>query len=200
MKTLSTALFALPLVLALGTAARADDKPLETPYYPLKVGNTWTYTVGVNKVTVKVAKFEDVDKQLCARVESTTGGANPPLVELIAVKADGVYRFRAAEQTVEPPVRFLALPPMKDDSWKIDSKVGTEKLKGTFKSGELDELKVGATTYKNVVTVTGDDLDANGQKMSVIYYFAKEVGMIKQTVKIGGAEVVLELDKFEAGK
>ena len=151
---------------------------------------------------MKVTKFEDVDKQTCARLEASAGNATAgdALVELIAVKADGVYRFKAADKLVGPPVRFLALPPKKGEEWQIEAKVGTEKLKGTFKPGEMEELQVGGTTYQNVVTVTCDDLDANGMKMTVVYYFAKEVGMIKQVVKIAGQDVVLELEKFEPGK
>jgi hypothetical protein len=33
-----------------------------------------------------------------------------------------------------------------------------------------------------------------------VYYFAKDVGMIKQTISIAGQQVVIELEKFEAGK
>ena len=87
-------------------------------------------------------------------------------------------------------------------SWKIDAAIGTEKLKGSFKSGQEAEVKVPAGTYKDVVTVTGEDIDANGRKISMTYYFAKEVGIIKQRIKFGDAAetVTFELEKFEAGK
>jgi len=59
---------------------------------------------------------------------------------------------------------------------------------------------VPAGTYKDVITSGSDNLDANGQKISFKYYFAKDVGMIKQTIKIQTQEVVIELEKFDAGK
>jgi hypothetical protein len=184
-----------------GTVRAADDKPLETPYYPLKVGNKWTYKAGdATKITVQVTKFEEVNKQNLAVLELTGGPAKSALVEKVAVKADGVYRYVAADKEVKPELRFLALPPKKDQTWDVMAMVGPEKLKGTFKSGEMDELKVPAGTYKNVVTVTGTEFEANGQKLSMTYYFAKDVGMIKQTIKIGGTEVVLELEEFVPGK
>jgi hypothetical protein len=40
-------------------------------------------------------------------------------------------------------------------------------------------------------------MDANGQKIGFTYYFARDVGMIKQTIKIQTQEVVIELEKFE---
>jgi hypothetical protein len=207
MRIRATVLFVFALVLgvpAVGAPA-PDDKPAEqttTPYYPLKVGNTWTYKAGDTTVTVTVAKFEEISKQNCARLESSSAGGKPTLVEDVAVKADGVYRYGVADKTVEPPVKILALPPKKDETWKIDATIGTETLKGSFKSGEEAEVKVPAGTFKDVITITGADIDANGRKISMTYYFAKDFGIIKQRIKIGDAaeSVVFELEKFESGK
>ncbi len=124
----------------------------------------------------------------------------------MAVKADGVYRYAVADKKVEPPVKILALPPKKDETWKIDAAIGTQTLKGSFKSGEAAEVKVPAGTYKDVVTVTGEDIeivDADGRKMkmSMTCYFAKDFGIIKQRIKLGdAAESVFELERFESGK
>ena len=96
---------------------------------------------------------------------------------------------------------FICSFSRKDETWKVDSSVaGMGKLTGTFKSGEVDELKVGEKKYEKVVTVSSDDMVAGGQKISVTYYFAKDVGMVKQTLTVNGQQIVIELDKFEAGK
>jgi hypothetical protein len=200
MRILSCAGLALPLLLVLGTAARTADKAPETPYFPLKVGDSWDYRMGDTKFTLKVAKFEEVDKQNCARVEMTVGGKLHSY-DLIAVKPDGVYRYVTDGNKADPPVCFLKLPPKKDETWKVESSVaGMGKLTGTFKSGEVDELKVGDKKYEKLITVSGDDLVAGGQKISVTYYFAKDVGMVKQTLSVNGQQAVIELEKFEAGK
>lgn len=196
MKFLSAA---LP-VLLLGLIVRADDKVVESPYYPLKVGNTWYYKTGNGKYLIKVAKFEDIDKQLCVRLEMQEDGKLRS-VEHIAVKADGVYRCAFENIKAEPPVCILKLPPKKDDAWKIDTAIGTDKLKGTFKTGEVEEMTVLAGKFQKVVTVSGEDIDANGVKLNVTYYFAPNVGIIKQTMSTAGKEaVVIELEKFEAAK
>ncbi len=203
MKYLIRVALALPLLILLGGPARtADEKaPDATPYYPLKVGDTWNYRMGDSKYTSKVTKIEEKDKQPCARVEITAGGKLTS-VEYVKLKADGVYRYEIDANKAEPPVCFLKLPPKTGETWKIDSKVGPGKVTGTFKSGEEATLKVGDKTYEKVVTVTSEDLSGGDTVCRVTYYFAKDVGMVKQTLKIGTTnnEVVIELESFEAGK
>ena len=127
MKYLSCGLLAVPLALLVGPAARAQDKMAETPYYPLKIGNTWTYKIGDTHFTMKVVKYEEVEsegkKQTCARVEMSGSDNKVQAVEHIAVrldgKDDGVYRYMFENKKAEPPVRFLKLPPKKDDTWEV---------------------------------------------------------------------------------
>jgi hypothetical protein len=205
MKYLSCVLLALPLALVVGPAAHAQMA--ETPYYPLKIGTKWTYKIGETHFTLTVTKHEEVEseggkKQLCARIEMAGNDGKVQAVEHVAVKEDGVYRYMFENKKAEPPVKFLKLPPMKGDTWDVTAKIGAEKLSGTFKIGEVaDDVKVPAGTYKkeNVVTSGSDNLDANGQKISFTYYFAKDVGMIKQTIKIMTQEVIIELEKYEPG-
>jgi hypothetical protein len=199
MKYLSFALLAVPLALVVGPARAADEKLAESPYYPLKVGNAWTYKIGDTKFVLKVAKFEEKNKQLCARIEMSVND-KVQAVEHVAVKDDGVYRYAFENKEADPPVKFLKLPPKKDETWDVKSTIGAEKLSGTFKIGEMDKLTVSGKDYPNVITSSSENLDANGQKITFTYYFAKDVGMIKQTIKISGQEVVIDLEKFEPGK
>lgn len=197
MKHSSYALLALTFVV-VSVARAADDKPMETPYYPLKIGTAWNYKAGDIKVTAKVVKCEEIDNQLCARIESSAGG-KVLAVEHVAVKEDGVYRYAYGNKKVEPPLLFLKLPPVKGQAWNVKSNTGTEKVSGTFTSGMIDEVAVPAGTFKDVYTCTGD-CDANGVKVTFTYFFAKDVGMIKQTIKLAAQEITLELEKFEPGK
>jgi hypothetical protein len=191
----------LVLVLAIGTtASAADDKPLQSPYYPLAVGNTWNYKVGEVKFVMKVAKYEEINKQLCARVEMSVNDKVQAVEHVFVKPEDGVYRAAFENKQADPPVKFLKLPPKAGETWEVKSKIGAESLSGTFKSGEVAELMVGGTKYSNVYTSESDNLDANGTKIAFKYYFAKDVGMIKQTIKIAGQEVNIELEKFEAAK
>ncbi len=181
-------------VVAAPAPAPTDEKP--TDYYPLKVGNVWTYKAGANRVIVKVVRLEDG----VAHIESSTAGDKATLTEEVQIKSDGVFRVAATDKKVAPPVKFLALPPKKGDTWEVEAAIDKEKLKGTFKSDELPELTVGDKKYEKVIVVTGDPLEANGTKMTVVSYYAKDIGMIKQTIKVGEVKIELELEKFEAGK
>src|SRR5579859_7646391 len=108
MRYLSRAALVLPLLLVLGPAARAADEPkmAESPYYPLKVGNTWLYKIGDTRFEMKVTKLEKVDEQTVARIEMSVGG-KVQAVEKVAVKDDGIYRYMFEDKKADPPVRFL---------------------------------------------------------------------------------------------
>jgi hypothetical protein len=199
MKRLAYLTLVLLLTLAIGGVGRtADDKAPETPYFPLKVGDSWTYKMGDTRFTRKVAKFEDVDGQSCALIETTIGN-RVASSERVAVKADGVYRYTTddnKDHKFEPPLCFLKLPVKTGETWKVESSVaGTgKKVTGTFTAGEVAELKVGDKKYEKVVTVSSNDYDAGGTKTKVTYYFAKDVGVVKQTISVEGQEVVMELE------
>ncbi len=191
MKSLACAALAAALLPALAGAGRAQDKIETTPYYPLAVGTTWDYKAGDNKFTLKVTKHEKVGNALCARVGMFVKDKEQSF-EHISVTKDGVYRNTFEGKEATPPVLFLKLPPKKDETWKVDSKVGGEAVKGTFKNNGEEEVKVPAGSYKAWV-VASQDLEANGVKMSVTYYFAEKVGMVKQLVEVSGQKIVIEL-------
>jgi hypothetical protein len=198
MKRLLCLSLTLPLLPLLSAPAQESKTPvlLSSPYCPLQVGTAWHYKAGDNKFSLRVTKHEDVGKVRCARVELLIDGKTASY-EHIAVTADGVYRYDFDGKEARPPVLFLKLPPKKDVTWKVDSEVGKEKekLKGTFKIGE-DEITVPAGKYK-VITSSAQDLDANNMKLSVIYYFAEKVGMVKQVIDVAGQKIIIELEKFE---
>src|SRR5262245_26822354 len=104
-------------------------------YFPLEVGTTWHYRVGVAQCKVKVAKHEKEGGVLAARLE-TYGDKDKVIgTEHVAVVSDQdgekVVRVAAQGKTLTPPVAFLklvssnkekVLAPQKDLEWKVDSK------------------------------------------------------------------------------
>jgi hypothetical protein len=189
------AVLTLTLVAPAFCADPAGDKDVAT-YYPLKVGNSWIYKRGDDKVVISVVRIDDG----VAHIESTSAGGKVTLTEQLQAKADGVYRTVTNEKKMTPPLKFLALPTKKGESWEIDSKVGDETMKGKFKAEEIAELTVGGKKYENVVVVTGDDMDANGTKLNLVTHYARGIGMIKQRIKAGDQTILLELEQFKPGK
>src|SRR5262249_17618595 len=128
MSRLLCALALSPLLLLCGGAVRsADEKMLTSPYFPMEVGTTWHYRVGEARFKVKVTKHEKIGGVMAARLE--TFGDKDKLIssEHVAVTSDTdgqkIVRVASQNKPLTPPVPFLKLPPKKDQSWKIDSKI-----------------------------------------------------------------------------
>jgi hypothetical protein len=190
------------LVLLVGPANRllADEKSNETPYYPLKVGSTWTYKFSNSeeRLTIRVARHEKIGNLDCAVMEASARGM-VTASEYVAVQADGVYRVKGSKgEMVTPPFPFFKLPPKKGDTWTISSKAGTIEIRGKGSTDDEKEVQVPAGKYK--AWVVNNDLEVGSQRISTTYYFASGVGMIKQTVRIQGMDMGFELEKYEEGK
>jgi hypothetical protein len=203
-RRLLPSLLLLSLILASSAFVRgAEDKTLTTPWYPLVVGNTWTYRVGENRFSLKVTKLEKLGTTgktggtNCARLELIVNGRSLSF-EHLAVTADSLVRYDFQGKEVNPPIPFLKLPPKKGATWTVESKIDGQVLKGSFTAGE-EEVKVGAGKFKTA-TVTSKDLEVNGVKIALKYYFAQDVGMVKQEIDYAGVKAIVELEKFETPK
>jgi hypothetical protein len=189
----------LPLAICLAPhALPAQDKgkPSGTPYYPLKVGTRWVYKSGTHTITVRVTKEELVGGVRCARVEAVEG--KEVHVEHVAVRPDGVFKYRADGDDIKPPLCFLKLPPKAGATWKAEAEVRGLAVTATFALA-AGEVTVPSGRYK-AVTVTAPDFQTGGRKMPVTYWFAAGVGLVRQRALVGGSEVVLELESFSAPK
>lgn len=178
----------------LGTEQPQDKLP-PSPYYPLQVGNTWHYRDGKETLTVRVVAHEKVGGDLCAKMEATEKGTKR--IEFISIKSDGLYRTKTKDKVLSPPLCFLQLPPKKEATWKVDSMVENINIKGTFKVEE-EEITVPAGKYKTFRSAC-KNLGIGSRNMAVTYWFAKDVGIVKQRMEMGDVVINLELEKFEAG-
>lgn len=200
MKRLACVFLFASVLLAPATAADdkpADDKVVDSNYFPLQDGTTWKYQFGENTVVYKVAKREKKGGVSCARVDMILDG-KVQSYEHLGMTKEGLCRFTFEGKELNPPVCILKLPAKNGQTWKVSSKGGSDVLTGTFKEGEA-EVKVPAGTYK-AVSVTSQDLETGGVKPDITYYFAEKVGMVKQVIKLKDQKIVLELVTFEAGK
>ncbi len=198
MKRFAT-LTALVILITPLTSVRADDKDKvgESPYYPLKVGNTWTYNgPGNTKLINKVVAHEKIGDMMCARVETQVNGETKAF-EHIGITADGIYRYSLNGVKVDKPILILKLPAKKGDEWKIDAKVGNETVTGKLTTTE-EKLTVPAGKYDALVS--SGKLMAAGETVEAANYFVKDVGIAKIKMDLMGMSIVVELDKFEAGK
>ncbi len=187
---------AILVVAASGGEPRAQEKGPESPYYPLRPGAQWTYRSGEQKVVLRITKLEKVGDALCAVLE-TKRADGLPVTEHLGVQKDGVYRYKALSFALEPPLCVLKLPPQKGASWTLDSRLGADVVKGT---STLHEAEITVPFGKVNAVAVKTDLVRGDQKFTITTYFAKGVGMVKQTQNLGGKEITLELEKFEEMK
>ncbi len=193
-------LWAGAFVVLTAGAALAAPTPADAPaggneYYPLKDKSKWTYKTGDQTVEVEVVGTDKDGTKLDTKVNGKTVAS-----EVISVKADGVYRVAVKGDKIDPPIKILALPVKKDDAWKVDSKVGSQAVKGEFKvKGDAEKVKVPAGEF-DAVFVDGADFDIAGTKTAIRYYFAKGKGVVKLVYEIQGTKSELELKEFAEGK
>ncbi len=184
------------------TAAHADDtdKVGESPYYPLKIGTTWTYTAPMNKTIVaKVVAHEKKGGVMCAKIESSADGQVQG-TEHIGITKDGIYRYTLNGKDADKPILILKLhdgAPKADDEWKIDAKIGSDEVSGTMRTAD-EKISVPAGKYDAISA--GGKLEAGNQSVTATSFFVKDVGVAKIKMVINNQTIDVELTKFEPGK
>ncbi|HZZ80766.1 MAG TPA: hypothetical protein VFE62_19850 [Gemmataceae bacterium] len=193
------------LCVSLGRAQDAKDKKEEksTPpnYYPLQAGNEWHYQVTANnqaaKVTTRIAKVETIDGTPMARLETSSGPINEHLIQ----NDKGVFRTRFNGAEISPPFQVIPYPVKLGAKWKGNFTVLGEKGKHDYvgEIGPKEEMvTVPAGKFQAIrVRLT---LEENGQQSDSTFWFAKNIGIVKQEVSAPGAMFTLELEKFESKK
>lgn len=183
------------VVTVLGSAAAQGPTAPGTDLFPTKVGTKWVYKINDQDVTVTVSGTEKFGDQDGVKFDTAVGGSTKQ-TELYLVKADGVYRARVGEKKIEPPVRVLALPAKKDTAWDVDSKVGTEGIKGKFKvADEKAKVKVAAGEFEAVL-VDGPEFDIAQTKTVIKQWFAPGKGVVKVEYTIQNTTTTMELKEF----
>jgi hypothetical protein len=141
--------------------------------------------------------MEKVGKTECARLEMIVDGKTRSF-EHLAV-ADGVLARHSFEgKQVSPPIPLLKLPPKDGEKWNVESKLDGQVYKGQL-AVSLEKVKVPAGEYA-AYKVSGPEMDLNGTKLSVTYWFASGVGLVKLQSELAGLKVVHELEKITPGK
>jgi hypothetical protein len=207
---------AVAVALFLMTAVPGGGQPPQDPtkepdYFPLAVNTVWTYDAGGTLITVKVT--EQKEKKVGDAMEKqytleTSINNMPVSKEKLAVLKEGICRVAAADKDVNPPLCFLKLPVKKGKKWKVNSSVGDEKITGEFEAGE-EEVPAAMIPYFSkgekdkkvkLVTVKGKGLNINGVPIELTYYFAPDVGLVKQVATVAGVQVDLKLKSLDLPK
>lgn len=196
-------------VLTLAIPLAAGTQPAGKDYYPLAVGNVWTYQVGDHHVHVRVARTETVEikvqkpdaekklKEQIIKVQAfhlESKSDDRVMTETVAILDDGVYRLAAAGKNLVPPLCILKLPPQA--SWQVQSMTDDMPVQGTFSAKE-EEIEVPAFKGKvRALKTYSDDFQIGKHKMKVAYWFVQKVGLVQQHTHVGAFEVLMKLEKI----
>jgi len=198
-------LFVFGLALSCQPLATAQEKKQDSKsYYPLKVGNKWTYQIESDtaakgsKLINQIAKIEKIDGVSLSRLETTMKG-RVAATEHLSVNEKGIFRDRVNGGEITPPICLLKFPIKKGATWKSESMAGNEKLKVACKSDE-EEIEVPAGKFKTVKVVMDAEVVGAGIIVSTSYWFAQGVGVVKQHVNINSMQFSMLLEKFEEDK
>jgi hypothetical protein len=184
------ALFARPI--------SAQDTVKDHPYFPLKPGWQWTYRAsGDQRVVLRMAGLEKVGDTLCAVLE-TKRPDGLPITEHVAVKTDGVYRYKAMRLALDPALCILKFPLKPGTKWTLDAKIGADTLTG---NSILDDAEAVVPAGKFAAKRVTTELDRGQEKkFTIVSYFARDFGMVKQEQDLAGKTIMLELEKYEMAK
>jgi hypothetical protein len=194
-------LFLVGSTLINAREAKKDKEAAKTPnYYPLQVDNVWHYKHSVDdskaEVVWRVVKIDDFNAEKLPRLEMTHNG-NVIAVEHWRQTAEGIFRHRFNGVELTPPICFLKYPIQPDAKWDGEVTVGTKKGKYAIETKE-EAVDVAAGKFKTIRVKVR--IEENGKVAHTTYWFAPDVGMVKQSIEASDTNIVMELGKFEPAK
>ena len=192
----------LPVLFALAFSGTlfAQERSAVEKLCPLQVGNTWTYRVSNQdeKFVIKAVREELVSEQNCLVLEAMTKD-RVVATEHVAITREGLMRFRADKEDVDPPLCVLRWPLPRKGGWNAEYHLGPRLASANFWTTPPAEVTVPAGKFKATVvhTAVKEGMQNLG---SASAWYAEGVGLVKQTISQGpGRTLTLELEKFEKG-
>jgi hypothetical protein len=185
------------LAVASGCGATPSSAPLivmDSEYYPLRVGCTWTYRDDDRQRTVRVVKHEQIDGIACALVETSSDGA-VVVTEHIFAKPDGIYGLTSNGDKLPNPLPLLKLPPTPKRTWRVRITKQGKTSEGTYVLSK-GEVEVPAGKYQAVM-LKAEYLQSGVRQQAFSTWFARGVGIVKQVIYLPDRKLTYELEKVE---
>ena len=96
---------------------------------------------------------------------------------------------------LSPPICLIKYPLKSGQTWGGEMKVRGQSVKVECSEGEAEDIQVPAGKYRAIpCTVVVSDGNA---KSTTVFWFADDVGIVKQRSDLGPQTVTTELTKFE---
>jgi hypothetical protein len=147
-------------------------------------------------------KSEDKAKEVEVATFVILVNGVPTMKEQLSFSNDGIFRVSFQGKKLEPPVCLLKNPIPKDGTWTGTYTLAGQKVKLTC-TAINDSISVPEGKYlkdKTVVVKVAPDAEAGINLTVTTYWFAQEMGLVQQTLELGGESLTMELVKFEEGR
>ena len=197
---------ALAILMAAPSAPAAKPTPNAADYFPLRVGDSWTYrnTGGGSEYTLKILSEEkQADGSIRYLVEKLAGVKIHSWFSKesgwVLMHAERYIEHEGLEAKYDPPKRYLPNPLAAGAKWEwngLDQTrtemseqsqvIGFEKV--TVPAGKFRAMKV-------VSQVTG-----GATPMTRTYWYASGVGLVKTTTEAGQIKYGSELSDYSFKK
>jgi hypothetical protein len=185
----------LAALLGCGRAAAPPVAVADAEYYPLQLGTTWVYRGGDAPRKIRVARHRLVAGTPCALVE-TLRGQEVVGTEDVYATAEGIYALTSNGRKLSRPLLILKLPPMPGTTWDEQFKLGKHTEQATYLVGKEEDVEVPLGRYR-AITLHGEIQENGVRRMAFVYWFARDVGMVKQVVKLPEQTLTYELERLE---
>jgi hypothetical protein len=185
-------------------SATPEKGHAKTPnYYPLKVGTKWHYQLdGGNgqkvQLVSEIGGVDDVRGKSLARLDVAANGRKLPTTEHLRSDESGVFRVRMNDVEIDPPICLIKYPLKAGQTWSVETSAAGQKMKVDCSEGPSEEVQVPAGKYQAIpctITVMQGPI-----RLKNVFWFAEDVGIVKQRSEVGPQTVILELTKYEAAK
>jgi DUF3108-like len=199
------------LILASVPGAPAKEPKASTDYFPLRVGDSWTYrnSADQSEYTLKVLGEEkQADGSVRYQVEKLAGPKDSPVrIHLWFSKANGWVllhgerypEHEGMEAKYEPPKQYLPSPPAPDAKWEWNGKDYTQTpMREKSRVVGSEEITVPAGKFRALKVVT--EVTGNSAPVTKTYWYAGGVGLVKTTSEAGEIKYGSELADYSFKK
>ncbi|HSP45665.1 MAG TPA: hypothetical protein VLO30_06705 [Chthoniobacterales bacterium] len=193
---------------ALGSGATARKPKSEKPaadYFPLRVGDSWTYRNSESgQYTLKVLSEEP---QQGGPVRYVVELRSEVVIQNVFSKAAGWILFHSEnypeheglKATYEPPKQYLPNPPVIGQKWEWTGKDPTQMERHeTNRVAGFEDVTVAAGKFR-AVKVTSE-LTGGAIPMTKTFWYAPGVGLVKSTTEGGPIKYGSELTDYSFKK
>jgi hypothetical protein len=192
------------IILILGTLNACSL--WKANYFPLKLGNSWTYYTNTRqKLVIKINRSEKVKDKKCLVLENYLENAGQPFrEEFYALSPNGIICYKrnsmGTELSLDPPEPIMILPLKVGEKWEWQGKYQTYSATSNYEVASFEKLHLMGRDfpcYKILVRTK----TSSGEQYETQRWYANNIGLLKEisTTSKGfqSAQLITELVDYD---